>query len=739
MICLDRFIARYYPYAVEVMPKIKKQFEGFTVYKNTISFGPRTIVAAPAMYGGYEYVAYEMNKREGLVKEKMAEAYSIMPKMLANEGYNVAVSYIPYEEYTDLNYATYSNIKKVQIHPKSEIIDNNIRETKNRIKRNFVYYSIMKVFPLGLKNFIYEEGNYIYNPNVKEYKNSYSSLFLNHFVILNKLNNLFNVIDDNSNNAFIMHNETTHEPCILPMPDFYPSNEMGNERLEDMGLVVDGLKFDGNYKQLNVIIASLMQVGNFLDYLRENCVYDNTRIIIVGDHGSAYNSWDKVSAIEEINENNYNNEYGSYNKIASCYPQFYNPILMYKDFDSKIYDESNEFMTNADTPYLLLNGISKTMENPYTGNKITMDYKYDNNEYHITHREWDGHEKNLIEDNTIIDSNVGYWIAFTGNDVYKEGAFSIDYDMENKLCVDGLEHKLIYREASLEKKCGPYYIKNFYECEVCHKMYSDIRMENRIRDKEEYVINVPHEYKNYISDNNDSDKTHGTKTAHCIYNCGSTDTIYDNDLSMHHKYVQKIKKATLEEDGLITSECELCHVINIDENKIIIPHIKSINIENEVEYTGKKVEPEVVIIDNEDNKVSKNNYDISYSHNENIGIGVAKIKFKNYYTNDDDENKEVEISRDFKIVPERVKIKKIEKDGRKISISIERGSGRINEVEVLINDKFSKTFKKNDKDEYSIRLNEINEDIKNIKIRVVRYDNVTGEALYSPWVEGEVE
>ena len=46
MICLDRFIARYYPYAVEVMPKIKKQFEGFTVYKNTIGLGylvPREI------------------------------------------------------------------------------------------------------------------------------------------------------------------------------------------------------------------------------------------------------------------------------------------------------------------------------------------------------------------------------------------------------------------------------------------------------------------------------------------------------------------------------------------------------------------------------------------------------------------------------------------------------------------------------------------------------------------------
>ena len=60
MICLDRFIARYYPYAVEVVPKIKEQFEGFTIYENTLSFGKKTMVAAPAMYGGYEYAERQM-------------------------------------------------------------------------------------------------------------------------------------------------------------------------------------------------------------------------------------------------------------------------------------------------------------------------------------------------------------------------------------------------------------------------------------------------------------------------------------------------------------------------------------------------------------------------------------------------------------------------------------------------------------------------------------------------------
>ena len=37
---------------------------------------------------------------------------------------------------------------------------------------------------------------------------------------------------------------------------------------------------------LMVLMAMLLAVGRYCDFLRENGVYDNTRIIVVSDHGS---------------------------------------------------------------------------------------------------------------------------------------------------------------------------------------------------------------------------------------------------------------------------------------------------------------------------------------------------------------------------------------------------------------------------------------------------------------------
>ena len=74
-------------------------------------------------------------------------------------------------------------------------------------------------------------------------------------------------------------------------------------------------------------------------------------------------------------------------------------------------------------------------------------------------------------------------------------------------------------------------------------------------------------------------------------------------------------------------------------------------------------------------------------------------------------------------------------------VSIELGKGRINDVEIVVDDKEDKlfTFKKTEKNEYKVNLTDFNNEAKKIKVRVVRYDNATGEALYSPWVEGEVK
>ena len=47
-----------------------------------------------------------------------------------------------------------------------------------------------------------------------------------------------------------------------------------------------------------------------------------------------------------------------------------NPILLYKDFNSKGFSVSDDFMVNADTSLLAMDGIVRDEINPYTQNDM---------------------------------------------------------------------------------------------------------------------------------------------------------------------------------------------------------------------------------------------------------------------------------------------------------------------------------------------------------------------------------
>ena len=106
-------------------------------------------------------------------------------------------------------------------------------------------------------------------------------------------------------------------------------------------------------------------VGSWLSYLKENGIYDNTRIIIVSDHGCWGYEDDmepNASLDEEING-------GSYAGRGH-----YHPLLLFKDFNAAgTMTEDNTFMTNADTPSLLLKGLVVKPVNPFTGEDVPLD------------------------------------------------------------------------------------------------------------------------------------------------------------------------------------------------------------------------------------------------------------------------------------------------------------------------------------------------------------------------------
>ena len=727
-ICLDRLIGRYYEYALIIMPELKEKFDGFKVWTNVYSFAPHTIVGAPAMYGGYEYSPYESNKRDEELVVKHNEAITLMPKVFSDEGYNVTTIDIKYENYYDITReSVWKNLPKVKnIHLKnsikSEIIDDNVGNTYEVLKKNFIYYSIVKTIPLMFKVQVYNRGSYLSVLNVT----SYGTSFLQNYAIMDKLDELTNIVYDDSNNVLIMHSMLTHDLVKLNYPNFYPDGKPWDSSYMDGIKNNVGKEFKGDKEQLNNSLAGLIKLGEYFDYLKNNNIYNNTRIIIVSDHGG-------------ICDNNFDKEFNIDNN-DDIYAQKFNSILMYKDFNANGYEERDELMSNADAPYLALNEISKDMKNPWTGKKLTMDYKKDNKKVYII-GSGSPHPNYYLGRNKFHPYKEN-WAIFTGDKVLSNEGWSIDLNIEKNSCIRGANHNLMYRQKTEEETCGTNYLMNMYECSICGKCFKDQGAVERIDNPEQYMYEISHKFTNYISDNNDSIDKHGTKTARCDYGCGKTNTIYDTSANIHHHFVNTVKRARLNEDGYIGKVCDICGVFDINDNGEIIPALKYLKLENEnVEKKGNKTDAVIIGIDKNDNQISSDNIETKFFSNDNIGSAYAMVTLKKQYENKNEFDEDEPIKIDYKIVPERVKIKKIEYKRGNLVVSIDIGKDRINDVEIIVDDKEDKPFifRKNEKNEYKVNLAEFNNEAKTIKVRVAKYDNVTGERLCSPWTEREVD
>ncbi len=366
VLMIDREISSYLPYIFAEKPEIKKQFEGFTYYPNTLSHGRHTKNGAPALFGGYEYTPKEMDKRkdEKLV-DKNNEALKVLPVLFSENGFKTTVCDLPYTNYNSVFeedfFDDYPDIKAKRLEGVYEYDGEGINrgfsdKTDNMRKRAFIFYSFFKSTPVMLQNYIYDEGSYL---NPYEKVNTVLEEFINSYAVLKNLDSLTGITDKKINTFFEMDNNTAHSIMQLELPDYIPKEYLENTSLESGVRSAPGkpdLILDYLYTY-HVNMAAIMKVGEWLDYLRENDVFDNTRIIVAADHGADLNQFKSMIYDETLD-------------IMDV-----NPLLMVKDFNSKDYKVSDEFMTNADVPTIATKGIIDNPINPFTKKKITNDAK----------------------------------------------------------------------------------------------------------------------------------------------------------------------------------------------------------------------------------------------------------------------------------------------------------------------------------------------------------------------------
>ena len=392
---LDRSISSYVPYLFQERPELEEQFSGFTYYPNTLSFGTRTVVAAPALFGGYDYTPDKINDRpDDMLSTKYDEALLTMPVLFYEAGYDVTVLDPPfagYSEIPDLSiYDPYPGIKAYNTETgyfrDSDETDMALRETWKRV---FFCYGLMKTSPLVLQPVIYTDGTYfepvnntidMNNPKDTPGKFTVSSAYMNYFrdsyLALKALPSMTDVSGTSEEGSFIViQNGTAHNTMPLKEPEYEPAFEFDNTEYDEEHkdrFTCNGvtIRMDNNYQlahyQCNM--AAFIQIGNWLDYLKEIGVYDNTRIIIVSDHGWPLGQFDDMLFLDGTSDTKYNAE----DAMA------YNPVLLFKDFGSDApFTTDYSFMTNADTPYMAMNGIFDDPVNPFINRPVFQpDAKY---------------------------------------------------------------------------------------------------------------------------------------------------------------------------------------------------------------------------------------------------------------------------------------------------------------------------------------------------------------------------
>jgi len=351
VIMLDRAISVLMPFIFEESPELKKIFSGFIFYPNTVSFSGSTFIGSPPVFGGYEYTPEEINKRTDIsLVKKRNESLIMLPQIFSENNFSVCVTDPPYANdnwKSDISiYNDYHDIKAYITDAKYTDFwlkehNFNIQKTGDIVRRNMFWYSLLKGLPLLFREPLYMRGSWCSTNTDRRLR-----LTLNGYAILDYLPRLMEITDNNTNTALVMTNNAAHENTFLQAPEYVPATTVTNY----------GNTLFAKEQTYHVNAAAIKRLAVWLNFLKIEKIYDNTRIIIVSDHGPPMNFVTRIGLPFNVDH--------------------FNPLLLVKDFNSSGEIKTDmTFMSNADVPYLSLVYLIENAVNPFTGNEISIDRK----------------------------------------------------------------------------------------------------------------------------------------------------------------------------------------------------------------------------------------------------------------------------------------------------------------------------------------------------------------------------
>jgi hypothetical protein len=319
-------------------------------------------MAAQPLFGGYYYTPAETQKRtEQLLTDKYHEGLQVLPRIMARNGFDVVAANLPFssesEAFAKQIFNDSENIeakdiieKYIERYYRGKLSINDSVKTKDydpAVKKNLFQFSLFKCSPYAVRTKVYNNGNYM-NADGRERNFLNRSMFKN-YISLVSYPQITQITDDDRNNCLVAVNNIVHTPSFLQYPNYEPVATVTNK----------GYGIFANDPQYHVTVLCFLLVSKWFDYLKENGIWDNARIIIMSDHGNS----------EYNNPLPYNITLPDGDRL-----QKYNSLLMVKDFDvSDGFSVDSSFMTSADVSSIAVKDVIENPVNPFTQKPLYTD------------------------------------------------------------------------------------------------------------------------------------------------------------------------------------------------------------------------------------------------------------------------------------------------------------------------------------------------------------------------------
>ncbi len=321
----DGFQGWFIRQIIEENPELKETFEGFIWYPNTLSHSNYTHSSLTSLFGGHKYSVTWMNKDNGhTIKEKITKVSNLFVQKVKSKGYTYSSTKMHL-----------SGIDKSQFDTFIPKWDDSWRKWSDdlhlgifheiwytRLYENAIFYSV----PLFFKPKIYNNKKWLSH---YQYKSTEPAVLKN-FNFARLWPYISNTNADKPSFIYI-HFHALHNPWSI---------------ITDNGKMVNNVSPYENNKWF------IKQFSIWIKWMKANDVYDNTKIVIVSDHGATWYQYDGPLDFESPVKW----DKDDLTKIRERYYWRLNALLLTKDFNSHgPLKEDWRLMSNADAPAIIFN------------------------------------------------------------------------------------------------------------------------------------------------------------------------------------------------------------------------------------------------------------------------------------------------------------------------------------------------------------------------------------------------